>query len=123
MRVQEGQIFHLLDAKKHLVGLVTIREFDRDWVRGHFIPEADFALYCDLFLAHLEACNDMLMATVEDLGKKIDALGLHLVSPDGTKTQGIYSVEMMEGDGISFKVRLGYEGIPNMSVKSGSDSH
>lgn len=115
MRLHQGEIFHLLDVHTHFLGTVEIKELKGERVRGRFLAAADFSLYRTLFLEHEEAANAMDMGTVEELDEKIDALGLYLASPDRTRIQGIYLVQIMKGEAISFRVRLGYQDAPTRS--------
>jgi len=90
--LQKGRRFFLCDGHQRLLGKLLIDQVEADRVSGQFAAAADFALVQHLFAEFVEAVNQQLFHTVDELDRTLAALGLHLVPANGVRLPEIYDV-------------------------------
>ncbi len=108
-RLNLGARFFLLDGKEQLLGGIEVTEIEDDAVTGTFRAAPAFAAVRDLFAQHAEAIDDMMMAKEDQLHTQIDALGVHLATPERKPGPLIHGVIIRENQSeIYFHLRAGY---------------
>ncbi len=105
MPLQPQQVLTLGDRQNRELGQVVVDRLEGNLVFGRFSPGASYPEVERLFAEYIEAANEQLLSVVGELDAAIDALGLHLRSPDNASgLPAIYDVQI--GDGIiTFRIR------------------
>ena len=104
MQLPTGQPLLLCDGHQRLLGRLVINQIEDNLVLGRFVAEPDFASVRHLFAEFVEAVNQQLFRTVDELDQEIAALGLHLGSANGTPLPAIEDVQIADEE-ISFRIQ------------------
>ena len=96
--------FQLLDARQRQIGELVLERSEDKLLFGKFIPGRAFAEVQHLFREFEEAVNCRALRKVDELDATIDALGLHLQSPDGSQRLAIRDVQIWSDGGITCRL-------------------
>ena len=108
-RLSIGERYGLLDAQENVLGSVRVVKIQDKRVTGTFRPGPAFARVRDVFAAHAEAIDDMMMAKVEQLHQTVEALGAHLETSNHQAGPLIHKIIIREQESeIYFHLRGGY---------------
>jgi hypothetical protein len=101
--LQPQQRLRLADQHEHDLGEIVVERIEGDLVFGQFTPAPGYASVASLFAQFAEAANEQLFTVVEELSASINALALHLSSPNGAKLPAIHDVQIGAGR-ITFRI-------------------
>jgi hypothetical protein len=104
MPLPTGQPLLLWDRHQRLLGKLVIHRIEGNLVLGQFLAEPAFASVQHLFAEVVEAANQQLFNTVDELDREIAALGLHLGSANGAPLPALDDV-LIADEEISFRIR------------------
>jgi hypothetical protein len=105
MQPKPTQTFQLVDAQRHDFGQLTLDSNEDGLLTGTFAPGPDYPAAEPLFRAFEEAANSQALSAVDRLGAKIAALGLRLLSQDGTSV-AVDDVQIWSDGGISCRLKV-----------------
>lgn len=98
----DGTTLSLIDQAGAEVGTIVVSSKEGRLVLGDFRPGPGFARYADLFKAHEQAANDMLLLEVDRLEEAIKSLGFSVARTDEPGTRLPIADLQIMGAGISF---------------------
>jgi hypothetical protein len=99
----DGEQLVLLDRAGAELGTVIVTTDDGSLVLGDFSPAPSFAAHAELFRAHEQAANDMLLLEVSALEEEIQSREFSVARRDEPgMTMPIADLQIM-GTGISFR--------------------
>ena len=104
MQLHAEQTVHLIDAEGRQVGQIVIERSEDKLVFGKFTPGPTFPAVQHLFREFEEAVDLQALSVVDELDAAIDALGLHLRSPDGSQRVEIHDVQIWSDGGITCRL-------------------
>jgi hypothetical protein len=119
MHLLTGQPLLLCDGHHRLLGRLVINQIEDNLVLGRFVAEPDFAFVRHLFAEFVEAVNQQLFHTVDELDQEIAVLGLHLGSANGSPLPAIEDVQIAD-DEISFRIQPNQLGPDTPAEATGS---
>ncbi len=115
MQLQAGQIFLLTDAEKHQLGRVAVEKCEKGVIFASFSPAEAFSSVRQLFREFEEAVEAQALAVVDELDRRIAALGLKLYSPDGSRVTNIHDVQIWSDGEVTFQLHA-----PSAAVSGGA---
>ena len=98
------QTVHLIDADGRQVGQIVIERSEDKLVFGKFIPGPAFPTVQHLFRDFEEAVNLQALSVVDELDAAIDALGLRLLSPDGSQCVEVHDAQIWSDNSITCRL-------------------
>jgi hypothetical protein len=93
----------LVDRSGMDVGTIIISSEEEGMILGDFQPGPGFARYADLFRAHEQSANDMLLVEVDRLEEAIRSPGFSVARTDKPGAKLPISDLQIMGVGISFR--------------------
>lgn len=104
MQLHAEQTVHLIDAEGRQIGQIVIERSEDKLVFGKFVPGPAFPAVQHLFRDFEEAADLQALRVVDELDAAIEALGLHLRSPDGPQHVEIHDVQIWSDSGITCRL-------------------
>jgi hypothetical protein len=104
MALDPKQSVELVDMQGRLLGQVSIKRIEGNRLFGRFEPALDFRAVERLFSGLDEAVNDQLFVEADALSRRIDDLGLKLVSTERCEQLELRNVQLMNGSDLSCEI-------------------
>ncbi len=103
--LSENQTFYLKNTTGHCLGTVYVQRIEENLVLGRIEHGPNFHLYSKLFHEHEMAVNQQLFSIVDELERKIDALGWYICLIGSNEQLEVYDVQIMNEYDVSLRVK------------------
>lgn len=122
MRLTLEGAYDLLDARGRCLGRVTVEEEENGLLGGTFVPGPAFPEVEPLFRAFEEAADAQALRAVDRLDAALGALGLFLMSPDGSSQFPAHDVQIWGDGAVSCRVNVPAVPPKNGAVSGGAEA-